>query len=85
MPEPAGPVRIWYMRDNHTFLELPLDEAKAVEMLRVEMSYADGMGRSGMLCSKQIDITLHDDYTAPIESFVELARPKIRAAIAKAG
>lgn len=47
----AKPLKIWYMRDNHTFRGLPLNVEKAIHDLRIVF---DGeCGHYGMLCSKQ--------------------------------
>jgi hypothetical protein len=42
-------ISIWYMRDNHTFLQLPLDVKAAIELISHE--FAAGYSH-GMLCSK---------------------------------
>ena len=84
LPESMQPVRLWYMRDNHTFRELPLAREPAIEILRAELSRPDGMGRCGMLCSHQVDVTLHHDSRAPDDIFLNAARSKIDEAIALA-
>ena len=50
---PVEPPKIWYMRDNHTFLPLPLDADKAIELMRGE--WCAGY-TYGVLCSKQLKI-----------------------------
>lgn len=46
-------VKIWYMRDNHTFRELSLDPAIAKQEIAEEF----GRGYTcGMLCTKSVDI-----------------------------
>lgn len=42
-------LRIYYMRDNHTYRALSLDVGKAIEQMRSE--WGDGYTH-GMLCSK---------------------------------
>ena len=42
---------IWYMRDNHTFLPLPLDVDKAMKRLRA--AFIDELDTYGMLCTKE--------------------------------
>lgn len=46
------PLRLWYMRDNHTFRELPLDVERAIEILRHEV--CEECFSHGMLCSHQV-------------------------------
>lgn len=43
-------MKIWYMRDNHTFRPLPLDVEAAIDTLRNEF---DQGNTYGMLCSKE--------------------------------
>lgn len=42
-------MKIWYMRDNHTFRELPLKESDAIKILAEEF---DKGNCNGMLCTK---------------------------------
>jgi hypothetical protein len=44
-------VKIWYMRDNHTFLKLPSEVDKAMVALREE--FVERLGTYGALCTKQ--------------------------------
>ena len=44
-------MKIWYMRDNHTFLSLPLDVDKAMKRLRA--AFIDELDTYGMLCTKE--------------------------------
>lgn len=58
---PCGPpidpavLPIWYMRDNHTFLRLPLNVDQALQLIRQE--FVEGMSY-GMLCSKNNELPL---------------------------
>lgn len=44
-------MKIWYMRDNHTFLPLPLDADEAMDRLR--KAFIDERDTYGMLCTKE--------------------------------
>ena len=45
------PMRIWYMRDNHTFLALLRDVDAAMEQLRI--AFVDERDTYGSLCTKE--------------------------------
>ena len=72
-PEPPAqqpePVRVWYMRDNHTFLELPLDIDEAISALRNE--WPSGQ-TCGVLCSKEVNEEVHAH--GEIEPFIAEVR-----------
>ena len=42
---------IWYMRDNHTFIPLPLDADEA--MARLRRAFIDEIDAYGMLCTTE--------------------------------
>ncbi len=42
-------MNIYYMRDNHTFLRLPLDADEAIDMMKAEFEKGYSYG---MLCTK---------------------------------
>lgn len=44
-------LKLWYMRDNHTFIRLPLDLNVAMTKLRT--AFIDERDTYGMLCTKQ--------------------------------
>ncbi len=54
-------VTVWYMRDNHTFLRLPLEVNLALQALEDEFIHGDSRG---MLCSKHpglVNIQYHSN------------------------
>jgi hypothetical protein len=65
------PLALWYMRDNHTFVSLPLDPDEAAE--KITKVLKEEAGRCGMLCSHQYKGYVHHDYTAPDEK--SLSKP----------
>jgi hypothetical protein len=73
-------MKIYYMRDNHTFLPLPLDIAASESLLRKE--FDDGW-TYGMLCSnsKGMEAKLHASGRDGEEQFFADARVWIRRAI----
>ena len=77
-------MKIYYMRDNHTFLPIPLDPDEAEMLLRQEF---DNGYTFGMLCSKHEDSPgiLHAGGNAELESFITNARVWIEEARRRTG
>lgn len=76
-------VQIWYMRDNFTFRELPLEVEQAIEILRNER---DAGYTYGMLCGRPVGVTppvLHAGGEEWWDSFEDKARLWIAAVIEK--
>lgn len=74
-------VRIWYMRDNHTFRALPLDIEGALAVMREERD--DGQ-TYGMLCGKPGGVVpepVHASDTARWDAFETAARPWLATAV----
>jgi hypothetical protein len=73
-------MKIYYMRDNHTFLPLPLDVEIAESLLRKE--FDDGY-TYGMLCSKSagMETLLHARGRDESDQFFSDARAWVRRAI----
>jgi len=73
-------MKIYYMRDNHTFLPLPLDVGTAESLLRQE--FDEGF-TYGMLCSKSdgMEATLHAHGSKNAEQFFSEAREWVQRAI----
>lgn len=77
--------QLWYMRDNHTFCALPMDEERAMEILREE--FANG-NTYGMLCSdggrppKPLTIDRDAHARADFAEFAPRARRWLAAEIA---
>lgn len=72
--------RIWYMRENHTFAELPHDVDAA--MIRLREVFDGHCGHYGMLTTKQgptEKTVVHA--RADWEEFAEQARPWLEAAV----
>lgn len=59
-------MRAYYMRDNHTFLTLPLDVDEAMDAIYSE--FCDGYG-GGLLCTKHPLITSQVNADGDWESF----------------
>ena len=78
----AKPVRIWYMRDNHTFRELPLDVDAALAVMREER---DAGQTHGMLCGKPeggvVAAPIHAPGAADWAAFEARARPWLERAV----
>ena len=81
-PEDAPkPVRIWYMRDDHTFRVLPLDVDTALAVMREER---DAGQPYGMLCGRPDGVVpgpVHARTAAEWPAFEAAARPWLEAAI----
>ena len=77
------PVRIWYMRDNHTFRPLPLDVEQALAVMREER---DAGQTHGMLCGKPeggvVDAPIHAPGAADWAAFESGASPWLARAVA---
>jgi hypothetical protein len=73
-------MKIYYMRDNHTFLPLPLDVGVSESLLRQE--FDDGH-TCGMLCSKDPKMRdlLHARGSDQSEQFFQDARKWVQRAI----
>jgi len=72
--------RIWYMRDNHSFAQLPNDVDAA--MARLQEVFDGHCGHYGMLATKQgpmngVVVHARSDW----EEFAEQARPWLEAAL----
>jgi hypothetical protein len=85
VPEEAIPqhIKVWYMRDNHTFLSLPLDTEAALRALRNER---DAGWDYGMLCGRPTGVVpepIHARGLGDWDSFERAARYWLTAAIAK--
>jgi hypothetical protein len=85
VPEEALPqyVTAHYMRDNHTFLSLPLDIEDALQLLRNER---DAGWTYGMLCGRPTGVVPEPIHARGLEywdSFERAARYWLTAAIAK--
>ena len=77
------PVRIWYMRDNHTFRALPLDVEDALAAMREER---DAGQTYGMLCGRPDGVVLgpvHARTAAEWPAFEAAARPWLETAVAR--
>lgn len=77
------PVRIWYMRDNHTFRALPLDVEGALSAMRQERDAGDTYG---MLCGKPDGVVpdvVHAGSAAEWPTFEAAARPWLETAVAR--
>lgn len=77
------PVRIWYMRDNHTFRPLPMDIEQALAVMREER---DEGHTYGMLCGKPeggvVPPPVHAHTASGWPIFEAAARPWLETAIA---
>ena len=73
-------MKIYYMRDNHTFLPLPLDAGAAESLIRQEF---DSGYTGGMLCSKdpRMKEVVHANGSKHGEEFFADARKWIEKAI----
>ena len=77
------PVRIWYMRDNHTFRTLPLDVEDALAAMREER---DAGQTYGMLCGRPDGVVpgaVHARSAAKWQAFEDAARPWLETAVAR--
>jgi len=77
---PREPLSLYFMYDAHWFAKLPLDPDAAAEKIRLILK--EPMGRCGMLCSHQYKETVHHDWQAPDEKFIEATRAWVKAALA---
>lgn len=67
-------IKVWYMRDNHTFRPLPINVELAVAVLRDEFSRGQTYG---MLCGSPMGVVpcpLHATGGEKIEEFIDAAR-----------
>ena len=79
----AQPVRIWYMRDNHTFRALPLDVEAALAVMREER---DAGQTYGMLCGKPdgvVPAPVHARTAWEWPAFEDAATPWLETAVAR--
>lgn len=77
-------VRIWYMRDNHTFRALPLDVDGALAAMREER---DAGQTYGMLCGIPYGVirgVVHAYSAEEWPAFEAEARPWLESAVGKA-
>lgn len=72
-------MKLWYMRDNHTFRELPLSVEQAMEAIREE--FVAGYSY-GMLCTKRPGAAAPLHAGKRYDEFVPLARDWLAAEIA---
>ena len=80
--ERPEPVCAWYMRDNHTFRQLPLDVDEALAVMRQERD--DGQ-TYGMLCGRPSGVVpgpVHAGSAAEWSTFEGAARPWLEKAVA---
>ncbi len=77
LPDEEKPLKLWYMRDSHTFASLPLDEEGAIAKLRSE--FIDHKQTYGMLCSNQYPEVVHAGKVW--DEFEPQARKWVRSAI----
>jgi hypothetical protein len=73
-------MKLWYMRDNHTFRALPPDDEEAIAVLRVEF---DRGFTSGMLCATSPLHPFRPDNVHAHADFAEF-EPRARAWLATA-
>jgi len=79
----AQPVRIWYMRENHTFCRLPLDVDRAVSVMRGEINAGSTYG---MLCGHPTGVVpgvVHAQTAAEWPTFEVAARAWLETAVAR--
>lgn len=77
------PVRVWYMRDNHTFRPLPLDVEAALAAMRDER---DAGQTYGMLCGHPAGVVpgpVHASTAAEWPAFEDAARRWLETAVAR--
>ena len=75
-------IRIWYMRDNHTFLELPLDVELALDAMRAERD--NGYTFGFLLCGHPDGVVpkpVHSDGIRQWRAFEIAARTWLEAAV----
>ena len=80
VPDKDLPLKLWYMRDNHTFASLPLDPELAADKIATLLK--EGDGRCGMLCSKQFDEHVHHDFNSPDKKFIAQTKQWVQDALA---
>jgi hypothetical protein len=79
--QPPVPIKLYYMRDNHTFVPLPLDTEAAEVILKNELKCGY---THGMLCSHAMPGDyVHAHGLDREEDFLEKAREWIQTAIHK--
>jgi hypothetical protein len=69
-------MKLYYLRDNNEFVEVPLDVDKAEDFLRNEFDY--GYTHGTLFCRPELSgFALHADGNEHLEEFIREARERI--------